>query len=171
MKGGAKVVVGGTAAAVIALCVGLTAWLRVREAGHLSQSCRVRTYGGTNYVVQVVETTVGRTDNGYLLLITARIENPNPYEVALRREWFVLVDHDKDYYEPSTTGTQAELIKLPTHGVLDKETFSFAVSEGTFAGSIGLKIGKDYWVMIKDDRPFDRQLKSGEFVSFRRRRW
>ena len=171
MKCGGKVVVGGAAVIVIAMCIGLTAWLRVREAEHLSQVCRVHTYGGTNYIVQVVETTVGRTDSGYLLLITARFENPNPFEVVLHRDWFVLVDHDKDYYQPSTTGTQAALIKLPANGVLDKEPLSFVVPEGTFAGSVGLKIGKDYWVMIKDDQPFDRQLKNGEFVSFRRRTW
>ncbi len=163
--------IGGSAAAVIAACIGLSAWLRVRDAAQLSQPSRVQTYGGTNYVVQILETTVGKVDSGYLLLVAARFENPNSYEVALRREWFVLVDHDKDYYLPSTAGTQAALIKLPPNSVLDKESLSYAVPEGAFAGSVGLMVGKNHWVMIKDDKPFDRQLKSGEFVSFRRRTW
>jgi len=162
---------GGGAAAVIATCVGLSAWLRVRDAMQLSEPARVETYGGTNYVVQIVESTIGKTDNGYLLLVAARFENPNPYEVVLRREWFVLVDHDKDYYQASTTGTQAALIKLPPNGVLDKETLSFTLPEGAFVGSVGLMVGKNHWVMIKDDKPFAGKLKSGEFVSFRRRAW
>jgi hypothetical protein len=163
--------IGGGAAAVIAVCVGLSGWLRVRDAAQLSQPNQVQTDGGTNYVVQVVETTIGKTESGYLLLVTARFENPNPYEVALRRDWFVLVDHNKDYYQPSTTGTQTALIKLAPNGVLEKETLNFVAPESVLVGAIELKVGKDRWVMIKDDKPVERQLKSGEFVSFRRRTW
>jgi hypothetical protein len=121
--------------------------------------------------VQLLETTVGKTDNGYLLLVAARLENPNPFDVTLRREWFVLVDEEKNYYQPSTTGTQTALILLPANGVLEKETLSFAVPDSALRGAVGLMVGRNYWVMIKDNRPFDRALQRDEFVSFRRRTW
>lgn len=171
MKGGFKVLIGGGAAAMVAVCVGLSAWLRVREAAQLTQPNRVQTDGGTNYVVQVLETTIGRTENGYLLLIATRFENPNPYEVLLRRDGFVLLDRNQDSYQPSTTGTQSALIKLPPNGVVENETLNFAVPEGALVGAMELKVGKDRSVLIKDDKPFDRQLNRGEFVSFRRRTW
>jgi hypothetical protein len=34
-----------------------------------------------------------------------------------------------------------------------------------------MKIGENDWVMIKNRKPFTRQLRSGEFVSFRIREW
>jgi hypothetical protein len=159
------------AISAIGIGVGLLAWFRVQESRHLTQPCSVQTYGGTNYGFQVLETTVGKLDTGYVVIVYVRLTNPNPYEVALHRNWFVLADHDKDYFQPSTTGTQTELIKLPPSGVIEKESLSFAVPDDSFAGTIGLQIGKDYWVMIKEEKPFTRTLHSGEFVTFRSRDW
>lgn len=171
MKTGAKIAVGGAAASVIAASIGLIAWLRVQESRHLTNPVEVRTYGGTNYVVQVLETTIGKLDNGCVVIAYVSLKNPNSFEVVLRREWFVLVDHDKDYYQPSTMGTQTELIKLPPNGVLEKESFSFAVPDDSFAGSVALLVGHNHLVMLKNEKPFVRKLGPGEFVTYRTRDW
>jgi hypothetical protein len=100
-----------------------------------------------------------------------RLKNPNPYDVTLRRNWFVLADHAKDYYLPSTTGTQTELIKLPAKGVVDREMLSFTVADDAFAGAVALMVGRQYMVLLKDEEPFEVRLRDGEFRSFRRRHW
>ena len=171
MKINGKIVFGGMAVAAIVVALALIAWLRVEESRHLTQPHRVRTYGGTNYVVQVLETTVGKTDGGYALIVYARLENPNPYDVVLRRGWFTLADQHKDCFLPSTNGTQTALIKLPASGVLEREMFSFDLPPDALTGSVEMKIGENDWVMIKNKKPFTRQLRSGEFVSFRIRGW
>ncbi len=171
MRARVRTLVGATAIAVIGASVGLLAWWRIQESRHLSQPNSVETYGGTNYVFQVLETTVGKLDTGYVVIVYARISNTNSYEVVLNRNWFVLADQDKDYFQPSTTGTQTGLIRLPPNGVVEKEPLSFAVPDDSFAGTIGLQIGRNYWIMIKDEKPFTRRLQSGEFVTFRSRNW
>ncbi len=171
MRTNVKAVVGAVTATVIVLGVGAVAWLRVLESKHLSEPCRVKTYGGTNYVVQLLETAVGKVDAGYVLIVYARVQNPNAWDVTLNRDWFVLVDGDKDYFLPSTNGTQTAAITLPANGVLDREMFSFTLPEASLGGTIALKVGQNYWVMVKNEKPFDRALRSGEFVSFRRREW
>jgi hypothetical protein len=171
VKANIKMVVGTVAATVIVLSAGLSAWLRILESRQLSQLCPVQTYGGTNYVVQLQKTVVGRTDNGYVVILYARLQNPNAYDVQLQRDWFVLIDGDKEYFLPTTNGTQTATITLPAGGVRDGEMFSFALPETALGGTIALKVGKDYWVMVKEDKPFDRILRNGEFVSFRRRQW
>ena len=171
MKGRVKLVIGGSTAALVAVVVGATAWLRMHEAEELSRPSQVHTEEGTNYVVRVLETTVGKTEGGYLVLVAVRFENPNPCEVLIPRDWFVVVDHNNNRYLASTTGTQATLVKMPPDGVVEKELLSFAVRDTALEGAVELKVGKDRWVMIKDDKPFEQRLNSGEFVSFRRRRW
>jgi hypothetical protein len=162
---------GAVALVVMALSVGLLGWLRWREAETVSRPFRVRTYGGTNYTVRLSEITVGKLETGYVVVVTARLENPNDFPVTLKRDWFILVDHDKDYYQPSTNGTQTATIAMPARGVAERETFSYTVPDDTLAGLLALEIGRYYWIMIKNPKPFTRQLKSGEFVSFRRRDW
>lgn len=156
---------------VIAVSVGLLALLRVREAKEFRRPHPVQTYGGTNYVVQLTEVVVGRTETGCVLIAYLRLENPNPYDVTLNRNWFVLMDHAKDYYLPSTTGTQTELIKLPANGVLDREMLSFTVANDTFAGTVALLVGREHMVLLKDEDPFEAPLRNGEFRSFRRCHW
>ncbi len=162
--------------AVIALVVmgaslGLLALLRVQDAKEFRRPHPVQTYGGTNYVVQLTEVAVGRTETGCVLIVYLRLENPNPYDVTLDRNWFVLMDHAKNYYLPSTTGTQTELIKLPANGVLDREMLSFTVADDAFAGAVALMVGREYMVLLKDEEPFDARLRNGEFRSFQRRHW
>ena len=171
MKLNVKIAVGAAAAVSIAGCVGAIAWLRILESRRLTQSHYVRTQGGTNYVVQVLDTTVGKTASGYVLIVYARFQNPNAFDIALNRDWFVLTDHNKDSFHPTSSGTQAALIRLPANGVLEREMLSFALPEDSLAGTIGLMVGQNYWVMLKDEKPFGRPLRSGEFVSFRRRQW
>jgi len=156
---------------VIAVSFGLLAVLRVRDAKEFHRPHPVRTYGGTNYVVQLTEVVVGKTDTGCVLIVYLRLRNPNPYDVTLNRNWFVLMDHAKDYYLPSTTGTQTELIKLPANGVLDREMLSFTVADDTFAGAVALLAGREYMVLLKDEDPFEMRLRNGEFRSFQRRHW
>ena len=137
--------------AVIGVSFGLLALLRVQEAKEFRRPHTVQTYGGTNYVVQLTEVVVGKTETGCVLIVYLRLKNPNPYDVTLRRNWFVLADHAKDYYLPSTTGTQTELIKLPAKGVVDREMLSFTVADDAFAGAVALMVGRQYMVLLKDE--------------------
>ena len=163
--------VGTIVLVVIGVSLGLLAVLRVQEAKEFHRPHRVQTYGGTNYVVRLTDVVVGKAETGYVLLVYLRLENPNPYDVTLSRNWFVLVDHAKDYYLPSTTGTQTELIKLPANGVLDREMLSYSVADDTFAGTVALLVGRNHMLLVKDEAPFEVRLRDGEFHSFQRRHW
>jgi hypothetical protein len=163
--------VAAIAVATIGVSLGLLALLRIREAKEFSEPHMVQTYGGTNYVVQLTEAAVGKTETGCVLIVYLRLRNPNAYDVTLHRNWFILVDRDKDYFEPSTTGTQTELIKLPANSVLDREMLSFIVPDDAFAGRVALFVGQNYMVLVKNEGPFEAHLRNGEFRSFRRRSW
>jgi hypothetical protein len=156
---------------VIGVSIGLLGLLRVQEAKEFHRPHPVQTYGGTNYVVQLTEVAVGKTETGCVLIVYLRLRNPNPYDVTLNRNWFVLMDHAKDYYLPSTTGTQTELINLPANGVLDREMLSFTVSDDAFVGAMALMVGRQYMVLVKDEEPYEIRLGNGEFHSFQRRHW
>jgi len=166
-----RYLVGAIALVVIGVSLGLLAMLRVQEAKEFHRRLPMQTYGGTNYVVQFSEVVVGRAGTGCLLLVYLRLENPNPYDVTLNRNWFVLVDHARHNYLPSTAGTQSELIKLPANGVLDRETLSFTVADDAFAGTVSLRMGTNKMLLIKDAAPFAAPLRIGEFRSFQRRHW
>lgn len=133
--------------------------------------CRVHTYGGTNYVFQLTDITVGRLPSGYLLIVGARMNNPNAFSVELQRNWFVLVDGDRDYYQPSTNGTQTAGIVLPPGGAIERELFSYHVPEDTLAGVLAILAGHQYWVMVKETKAYKPNLRDGEFVTFGRRDW
>jgi len=166
-----QVLVAGIALAVIGVSLGLLAMLRIQEAKEFRRPHRVQAYGGTNYIVELAEAVVGKTETGCVLIVYMRLQNPNPYDVTLDRNWFILVDHDKDYYLPSTTGTQTGLIKLPANGVLDREMLSFTVPDDAFVGAVALMVGQNYLVLVKNEEPFRVHLRNGEFQSFRRRSW
>ncbi len=166
-----QILVALVALVTIVVSLGLLAMLRIREAKEFREPHTVQTYGGTNYVVQLTEVAVGKAQTGCVLIVYLRLQNPNTYGVTLSRQWFVLVDRDKDYFLPSTTGTQAELIKLPANGVLDREALSFMVPDDAFAGRVALLVGQNYMVLVKNEEPFDPHLRDGEFRSFRRRSW
>ena len=157
--------------ATIGAGLGLMAMLRIQEAKEFSQPHQMQTDGGTNYVVQLTETVVGKAKTGWVLILYLRLENPNPFDVTLGRNWFILVSHDTDHYQPSITGTQSELIKLPANGVLDREMLSFTVPDDALAGSVALMGGRSYILLVKDKKSFEVRLQGGEFCSFRRRRW
>ena len=167
----AQWVVGVVALAVIGVCVALQATWRIHAAHQFGEPHRVATYGGTNYVVSLEETTVGRTETGYGLIVYLRIENPNAYALVLDRDWFVLVDHERDYYQPSISGTQTRSIKIPPHGVSDREMLSFGLGAGGLGGGLALKIGKDAWVLLKSADPYTGKLQPGNFRSFHRGNW
>jgi hypothetical protein len=155
----------------IGASLGLLALLRIREAKEFREPHTVQTFGGTNYVVELTEVAVGKAETGCVLIVYLRLQNPNAYDVTLSRNWFVLVDRDKDYFQPSTTGTQTELIKLPANGVLEREMLSFTVPDDAFAGRVALLVGQNYLVLVKNEEPFEAHLQNGEFRSFRRRNW
>jgi len=157
--------------AIIGAGLGLMAMLRIQEAKEFSQPHQVQTDGGTNYVVQLTEAAVGKTMTGCVLILYLRLENPNSFDVTLGRNSFILVGHDTDQYLPSTMGTQAELIRIPANGVLDREMLSFTVPEDTFAGSVALRAGQNCSFLVKNQKPFGVRLRDGEFRSFRRRSW
>jgi len=157
----------GVIVIVNAISFGTLAWLRMRDAREFLEPCQVHTYGGTNYIVQLLETAVGRVDTGCIVIVSLRLENPNPYEVTLNREWFVLMDHEKEYYEPTTCGT----IHIPAQGVIEREIFGFMVTDEALAGLIAMKIGQQYFITVKSSRPYTQLVGKGQFVSFRQRDW
>lgn len=168
-----RIIIGivAVAAAIALVNAGFVAWFRVRDARMLSRPYSVKTPTGTNYVVQLRDITVGKASTGYVLLVTMRLENPNAFELELDRRNLILVDHTKEYYWPSMTGTQTSLIHVPPKGSLDKEMLSFVVTDEALQGTLALEVGWHYMVMLKEAKPFKRQMKSGEFISFRGREW
>jgi|GEM_PF-993400 hypothetical protein len=165
------VVAGLIAAVLVSGLMTLVAQCRVREARRYGRAHFVRTFGGTNYVAALQETTVGRLETGYVLILHVRFENPNPFEVQLDRHWFVLVDHDKDFYLPSTEGTQTRWLTLPARGTLAKEMLSYTLPADALAGPVAVQLGRQYWTMVKDDGPVRAALRPGQFVSFQRCNW
>ena len=157
----------GAIVLVNVISFGTLAWLRLRDAREFSQPSQVHTYGGTNYIVQLLETAVGRVDTGCMVIVSLRLENPNPFEVVLNREWFVLMDYEKEYYEPTTLGT----IHIPAHGIIEREAFGFMVTDEALAGLIALKVGQQHFVTIKSSQPYTQAVDKGQFVAFRQRNW
>ncbi|MEI6083362.1 MAG: hypothetical protein WCS70_03580 [Verrucomicrobiota bacterium] len=163
--------IGVVALLVIAVCTALLVWLRLGDARLFGQAYKVRTYAGTNYVFQFIETTVGKVESGCVLIVSARIENPNPVTLTLQRDWFVLADHDKDYYQPVLTTGQTGTITIPANGVAEKEAFHFVVPDDTLTGLLALSVGHHYFAMFKSDKPMSRQLTKGQFVTVRQLNW
>ena len=157
----------GAIVIINAISFGTLAWLRLRDAREFAQPCQVHTYGGTNYTVQLLDTAVGRVETGCVVIVSVRLANPNPYEVTLQREWFVLMDHEKEYYEP----TQLGLIQIPAHGIIEREAFGFLVTDEAMAGLLALKIGQQYLLTVKSSRPYPQPVEKGRFISFRQRDW
>lgn len=156
---------------IIGVSVGMLALFRVQQAEEFRRPHRVQMRGGTNYVLQLIEVSVGKIDTGCVLIVYMRLENPNPFEISLRRSRFVLVGQFRDYYPPSTTGTQSELIKLPAQGVLEREMLSYLVPDDLLAGAVALQIGRNNRILLKDRGLIGTTLRSGEFRSFRRPSW
>jgi len=155
---------------VVAL-VGVLGWFRMREMSSLTKPHHVHTASGTNYVVQISSATLGRVNNNYLVIVAARVENPNPFEVVLRRDSFVLLDSTREYFSPSTNGTQAALIRLPPGGARERELFTFAVTPDSFNGMLAFMAGHQNFVQIKSAKPYRPQLSEGDFKSFHRLTW
>jgi len=157
-------------AALAGVAVAGLAWLRIRDARLYAQPHTVQR-GGTNYIVQLVETTVGRVNTNYLVILHLRIQNPNPFALRLARNQFGLVDHDKDYEEPAVTGNHSEWIIVPPNGVAEREALSYTVQPDAFQGTLALYAGQYYFLLVKEHEPFTPKLRDGQFISFRRREW
>lgn len=164
-------IVGGAALAVIVVCGVILVLYRMQETATFGRPHRVQTFGGTNYVARLAETTIGRTDRGRVVIVRLILLNPNAFDIELNRNWFILVDADKDYFLPTTTGEQSDLIRVPAHGVIENELFTYAVDETSFQGALGLLVGHHYMVMLKGIEPYTRELEVGEYRSFRREDW
>ncbi|HUJ72370.1 MAG TPA: hypothetical protein VLZ30_09000 [Verrucomicrobiae bacterium] len=156
--------------AIVGVGIGLLALFRIQQAREFSEPHQMRR-GGTNSVVRLVEADIGKTDVGYILIVYMRLENPNPFDIALPREWFELVDRRGKHYAPSVSGTQRELIKLPANGVLPREMLSFTIPDDSLEGMLVLVAGQNYKIWVKDRTPFNGRLRDGEFRSFRRQSW
>ena len=166
-----RILVAAVALLIVGVSVGLFVLFRVQQTREFSQPHQVRTRGGTNYVVRLLEAAVGKADAGYVLIVYIRLENSNPFDITLHREGFMLVDGNKKYYMPSTSGTQRELIRLHANSVQEREMLSFTVPDDTLAGGIRLVVGQNDPVVVKDRTPFNVRLRDGEFLSFRRYSW
>lgn len=159
----------------VALVAGAAAlWIgtgRVRDSRVFGQEYPVRGPDGTNYLIQVGDVTVGKVETGCVLIVAVRIRNPNDHELVLKRDWFILADHDRDYFQPIPTGDQGPLIRVPPRGVLEKELLDFVVPDDTLTGIVALAVGHHYFVTLKSDKPLSRPLVPGQFYYFRQRDW
>ncbi|MCS7048253.1 MAG: hypothetical protein NZ483_03015 [Verrucomicrobiae bacterium] len=164
-------IIGGVSLGVIVVCGTTLALWRTREAREFGRPHRVRTYGGTNYVVRLSEVTIGRSDAGPLVMVRLIFANPNPFDVTLERKWFILMDGDRDYFLPLEGATQPATIHLPAHGVVDNEMLVYHVDEDSFSGALALFAGHHYMVMLKEVEPYGEPLNLGEYRSFRRVTW
>jgi hypothetical protein len=166
-----QIVAGIAVLSVVGVSLALVAMTRVSETRQFSQKYRVQTPTGTNFVVQLLETTVGRVETGYVVIVYARLENQEPSALALPRESFVLIDRNGRRFSPVTSGTQLSLINLPGNGVLDKEALSYAVDGNSLTGTLMLEAGPQVYLLIKNSKPWARQLPGGQFVTFRSWSW
>lgn len=160
--------------AVLVLAAGWATWTalaRLRDARGFGVAHAVQTAGGTNYVVRLRETTIGRTEAGLLVVVALRLENPNPFALTLDRRGFVLMDGDKDFYLPNTTESQPASIAIPARGMTDNELLTYAVQDDTLHGALGLQLGHDYWTLLKNAPPYTQPLNKDEYRTFRRRDW
>ena len=157
----------GVIVTINALSIAALVWLRSHDSQSFSQPCEVHTYGGTNYIVHPLETAVGRIDAGCMVIVSLRLENPNPFEVILKREWFVLLDHEKEYYEPTQLGT----VRIPAQGVVEREVFGFVIPNEALAGLIALKVGQQYFITVKSPKPYTLPVGKDQFVMFRQKDW
>jgi hypothetical protein len=156
---------------VVSASLALVAMTRVSEARRFSQKYRVQTPTGTNFVMQLQEAAVGRVDSGYVVIVYVRFENLDAAALALPRESFVLIDRDGRRFPPATSGTQLSLINLPGNGVLDKEALSYAVDGNSLTGTLTLEAGHQVYLLVKNSKPWARQLPDGQFVTFRSWSW
>ncbi len=162
----------GAALIIIGVSVGILALFRVQEAREFSRPYPVQTRTGTNFVMRVLETSVGKVDTGFVVIVYMRLENPNPFGFEVRRNRFVLAGEGRgDFFRPSIMGTQDELIKLPANGVLEREMLSYTVPDDAIEGTLGLRIGRNYTILIKQRGTFGGKLRPGEFRSFHRPSW
>jgi hypothetical protein len=156
---------------VVGTIIGSAALTRMREARQFSEKHRVENPTGTNFVVQLVETTVGRVETGYVVIAYARFENLNSLPLVLPRESFVLIDGTGRKLTPVTSGTQTPLINLSGNGVLEKEALSFAVDNRALDGTLTLEVGHQTYLLVKNSNPWMRPLPVGQFVTFRSWSW
>ena len=146
-------------------------WRRTREAAAFSEPYHVHTHTGADYIIQLRSTTLGRASNEYIVIVTARFENPGSSDLVLQRDWFVLTDHHHEYFQPSTNGAQTAAIHLPPHGVTEHVLLSYHLPAASLNGTLTLLAGQDYWVIVKTAQPFRPNLSNGKFIVFHRRDW
>ena len=161
----------GATLAIVGVSVGILALFRVQEAKEFSRPHQVQTRGGTNFVLRLIETSVGRVDTGFVVIVYMRLENPNAFSFEVRRNRFVLSGEGRDVFRPTTMGTQDELIKMPPNGVLDREMLSYVVPDEVIDGILELRIGRNYRILIKERGAFAGRLAPGQFRSFHRPSW
>lgn len=153
--------------AVLGLVLGGVIWRRNVNARRFGRVYPVRTFTGTNYHVQLLEVTVGKSNTGCVLTVYARFENPNPQALTLQPAWFVLVDHDKDYFSTTTIPP----IVLPAGGALDKVGLNYVIPEDSLAGMLALTVGHHYFVLIKSAKAMRQPLVNGQFLMFHQLDW
>lgn len=147
------------------------AWTRTSDAREFSQPAEVKTFGGTNYVVQLTEVTVGKVASGCVVIVSARFSNPNPYPVTLHRKWFMIVDHDKDYFLPTITPQQLDTFVLPANGEQSKEALTYVMPEDSLDGTLAVMAGHYHYLLIKSPKPMSEPLRADQFLTLRQRDW
>ena len=124
MKARLPWLLGGGALLVIVICTALLAWWRLEDARQFGQTYQVHTYTGTNYVFQFVAATVGKVETGCVLIVTARIVNPDPFPLTLQRDWFILATTIRIICCRWPHGAEPH-ITIPANGVAEREALDF----------------------------------------------
>ncbi len=55
--------------------------------------------------------------------------------------------------------------------VRDDVMLSFDLGPEALQGGLALKIGEDYWVLLKQAKPYTEPIDVGQFRSFKHNRW
>jgi hypothetical protein len=154
-----------------AIITGIVLHLKHRAARPLAPPHSVRTHAGANYVAQVLTVAIRRTGTNHHLIITARLENPNPAAITLHRDWFILVDGTREYFSPETNAAQPARIQLPANAASDREQFTYAITHKSLAGVLSWMDGYQHLVKIKSARYYQSRLADGATVTFNQLDW
>lgn len=144
--------------------VALVAGLRKYQRKAFQRHRWLQTDRGVHYMLRLMETTVGKTECGYLLMVTVEIENSNSSVLRFPRREFVLKDGRGVLYEPAPTSVES--LTPPA-----RETFSFSLPTAALGNALDLRVSSHSWVRLRSSRPYTTQLREGEFRTYYRPDW
>jgi hypothetical protein len=141
------------AAALLAAVAGARAWMRARDAREFSRPHQTE-IAGKSVAVRLQKIVVGKAATGILVMVFVRTEDADGRDVPVEHRSFLLVDGSGRQY-------------LPAGG----EALSYNAPANLLSGPIWLQAGPALRLPVKNERPFKRELRDGEFRTFQTTDW